>query len=81
MSKLELPETQFERVVEDKITCETYLEWENDWFKHIFGILTKFPIQKPEKTLQNLVQFGRKVVTKFELTETQFERTVRDKIA
>jgi len=34
-----------------------------------------------KKTLQNLVQSGRKVVSKFELTETQFERTGRDKIA
>jgi len=33
------------------------------------------------KTLQNLVQSGRKAVYKFELPETQFERTVRDKIA
>jgi len=28
-----------------------------------------------------LVQSGKKVVTKFELPETQFERTVKDKIA
>jgi len=40
----ELPETQFERTVRDKITYKTYLEWENDCFKYIFGILIKFPI-------------------------------------
>jgi len=33
-----------------------------------------------KKTLQNLVQSLTKVVSKFELTELQFERTVRDKI-
>jgi len=34
-----------------------------------------------KKTLQILVQSGRKVVSKFELPEIQFERTVRNKIA
>jgi len=48
---------------------------------HIFGILIKFSIQPPEKTLQNLVQSSRKAVSKFELPETQFEKTVRGKIA
>jgi len=48
---------------------------------HIFGILIKFSIQRPEKTLQNLVQSSRKAVPKFELPETQFEKTVRGKIA
>jgi len=33
------------------------------------------------KTLQNLVQLGRKAVSKLELSETQFESTFRDKIA
>jgi len=33
-----------------------------------------------KKTLQNLVRSGRKAVSNFELAETQFERTVRDKI-
>jgi len=33
------------------------------------------------KTLQKEVQSGRKALSKFELTETQFERTVKDKIA
>jgi len=37
--QFELPETQFERTVRDKIACKTYLEWENDYFKLIFGIL------------------------------------------
>jgi len=32
-----------------------------------FGILIKFSIQQPEKTLQNLVQSGRKAASKFEL--------------
>jgi len=41
----------------------------------------KFSIQQHEKTLQNLVQSGRKVVSKFELSERQFKKTVRDKIA
>jgi len=34
-----------------------------------------------KKTLQNLVQSERKVVSKFELPEAQFERTIRDKVA
>jgi len=33
------------------------------------------------KKLQTLVQSGRKAVSKFELPETQFERTDRNKIA
>jgi len=33
-----------------------------------------------KRTLQYQVKSGRKVVSKFELSETQFERTVRDKI-
>jgi len=33
-----------------------------------------------KKTLQDLVQSGRKAVSKFELPETQFERTVRDNL-
>jgi len=33
------------------------------------------------KKLRDWVQSGRKAVSKFELTETQFERTVNDKIA
>jgi len=41
----------------------------------------KFSIQYPEKTLQNLVRSERKTLSKFQLPETQFERTVRDKIA
>jgi len=43
--KFELPKTQFERTVRDKMACKTNLEWENDCFKHIFGIFIKFPIQ------------------------------------
>jgi len=34
-----------------------------------------------KKPVKNLVQSGKKVVSKFELPETQFERTVGDKIA
>jgi len=45
VSKLELSETQFEKTVRDKIACKTHLESKNDSFKHIFGILIKFPIQ------------------------------------
>jgi len=30
--------------VKDKIACKPHLEWENDSFQHIFGILIKFPI-------------------------------------
>jgi len=55
VSKFELPETQFERTVRDKIACKTNLEWENDCFKHSFRILTKFPIQYPKK---NTKKFG-----------------------
>jgi len=40
--KFEQPETQFERIVMDKIDCEIHLEWENNRFKHIFGIVIKF---------------------------------------
>jgi len=45
VSKFDLSETQFERTVNDKIACKTQLGSENDCFKHIFGILYKFPIQ------------------------------------
>jgi len=45
VSKFKLTETQFERTVRGKIACKTHLEEENDSFKHIFGILNKFPIQ------------------------------------
>jgi len=45
MLKLELPETQIEDTVKAKIACKTLLKWENDSFRHIFGILIKFPIQ------------------------------------
>jgi len=48
---------------------------------HIFEISIKFPIEQPEKTLHNLVQSGTKAVLKFELPETQFEGTVKDKIS
>jgi len=43
--KVELPKTQFQRIVKNKIAGKTHLELENDCFKHIFGILIKFPIQ------------------------------------
>jgi len=81
MSKFELLEIQFEKTVRDKIVRKTQLVWENDYFKNIFGILIKFSIQFPEKTQENLVQSGRQAVSKFELLETQFERTVRNKLA
>jgi len=42
---LNLPKTQFEMTVTDKISCKNYLEWENHCFKYIFGILIKFPIR------------------------------------
>jgi len=45
VSKFELSNTQFERTVKDQIACKTHLKCENDSFKHIFGILIKFPIQ------------------------------------
>jgi len=38
-TKFELTETKLERTVRDKIACKTHLEWENDCFKHIFGIM------------------------------------------
>jgi len=42
--KFELPKTEFERTVRDKIAAKTYLNWKNGCFKHIFEILVKFPI-------------------------------------
>jgi len=45
VSKFELPVALFERTVSEKIACKIHLEWENYCFKHIFGNLTKFPIQ------------------------------------
>jgi len=45
VSKIELPETHFDKTVRDIIACETHLEYENNSFKYIFGILNKFPIQ------------------------------------
>jgi len=41
VSKFKLPKTQFEKTVMDKIACKTRLKWENDCFKHIFGIFFK----------------------------------------
>jgi len=81
VSKFDLSKTQLVGTVRDKSACKTHLEWLNDSFKHIFGILTKFPIQQPEKTLKNLVQSGRKAASKFDLSKTQLVGTVRDKIA
>jgi len=43
-SKFELSETQFIGTVRNKIAYKVHLEQENDCFKHIFGILIKFPI-------------------------------------
>jgi len=40
-----------------------------------------FLINNIKKTSQNVVQSGRKAVSKFELPETLFEKTVKDKIA
>jgi len=40
-----------------------------------------FPYNNFKMRRQNMVQSGRKVVSKFELPETQFERTVVDQIA
>jgi len=37
-------------------------------------------LSKKVKTVNYLLQPRQKVVSKFELTKTQFERTVRDKI-
>jgi len=45
VSKFDLPETQFERTVRDKMACETHLEWEIDCSKYISGILIKFSMQ------------------------------------
>jgi len=45
VSIFELIETQFERTVRDKVADKASLELENDYFKHIFGILIKFSIQ------------------------------------
>jgi len=39
-----------------------------------------FPFEDIKNT-KNRVQSGKKTVLKFELSETQFEKTVRDKIA
>jgi len=41
---------EYSLTVRNKISCQTHLEEENNSFKHIFGILIKFPIQYPEKT-------------------------------
>jgi len=67
--KFELPKTQFERTVRDKIVCKTHLEWESDWFKHIFGILIKFPIQPEKQTKFGTVR-EKSSVSKFELPES-----------
>jgi len=45
VSKFELTEPQFVETVRYKIASKTHLEWESCWFKHIFGILIKFPIR------------------------------------
>jgi len=40
-----------------------------------------FLLNNVKKSLQNLVQSGRKAVSKLKYLETQFERTVKNKIA
>jgi len=72
VSKFELPETQFKRTVRNEISCKTHLEWENDCFKHFFGILIKFSIPCAKKTIQNLVQSGKEAVSKFDLPEGRY---------
>jgi len=42
---------------------------------------SNFLFNNLKKKVQNLVQSERKAVSNFELSETQFERTVKDKIA
>jgi len=81
VSKFELPKLQFERTFRHKISCKTHLEQENYCFKNIFGILMEFSILQLKKQEQNLVQSGRKAVSKFELPKPLFERTVKSKIA
>jgi len=44
VSKFELPKSQFEMTLSNKIAWKLHLEWENDSFKYIFGIPIKFPI-------------------------------------
>jgi len=44
VGKFELPKKQFSITVREKIACKTHFELENNSFKHIFGILIKFPI-------------------------------------
>jgi len=53
---------------------KTHLDLKIGCFKYIFRILIKFPILQLEKTVQNLVQSGRKDLSKFELLD-------KDKIA
>jgi len=72
MSKFELIETQFETTVREEIACKNHLEWENYCFKHIFGILIKFPNQYLKKRFKVWYSQGEK-------RWWQFERIVRAK--
>jgi len=73
VSKFELSERQYKETVRDKIAYKVHLQRENDSFKHIFGILIKFPIQQPVKILQNLVQSERKAVSKFQMPKNSLK--------
>jgi len=71
VSKFELPETQFE---------ETKLPVKPTWSTKITVLSTFLEsslnfLFNNLKNIQNLVQIRRKVVSKFELPETQFEDT------
>jgi len=46
----------------------------------VLGSSLNFLSDNLKKTLKNLVQSERKPMSKFEMPETQFEKTVRDKI-
>jgi len=83
VSKFELSETQFIGTVEQS---GTKLPIKSTWSKKMIVLSTflestlNFLSDNLKKTTK-LVRPGRKAVSKFELSETQFIRTVSNKIA
>jgi len=80
LSNFQLSETQYKEQSATKSpvkpTCDNWIPFLSTFLKSSFNSLS----DNLKKTLQNFVQSGRKAVSKFELTETQFEKTVSGKI-
>jgi len=80
VSKFELPETQFKRTERQKSPVKITWSKKMTILSTFLESSSNFLFNHLEKILQNLVQSGKKAVSKFELPKSQFESTVRDKI-